>query len=107
MSRLAAARTIPVTNAAKQENNRKSLTTLAMCPPCCAKGQWLAPTSSAFPYRGQNVAAPARIDDYGGRCGDGATLMAHRNVLSAPRKTPPGVVRGGVSRRAALRVGMG
>jgi hypothetical protein len=33
MSRLAAARTIPVTNAAKQENSRKSLTTLAMMPP--------------------------------------------------------------------------
>ena len=33
MSKLAAARTIPVTNAAKQENSRKSLTTLAMMPP--------------------------------------------------------------------------
>jgi hypothetical protein len=75
MSRLAAARTIPVTNAATQENSRKSLTTLAMMPPCCATGQWLAPITSACLYRGQNVAALARIDGNGGCCGDGATLM--------------------------------
>ena len=55
-----------MTNAAKQENSRKSLTTLAMMPPMLRHGQWLAPTPSAFPYRDQNMAAPARIDDYGG-----------------------------------------
>ena len=63
MSRLAAARTIPVTNNAIQENSRKSLTTLPMIAPCCAKRQRLAPPPNASPYGDQNVAAPARIDN--------------------------------------------
>jgi hypothetical protein len=88
MSRLAAARTMPVTNAAKQENSRKSLTTLAMMPPCCATCQWLAPIPSACPYRGQNVAAPARIDDYCGHSGDGTTLMPIEMSCQCPNKNP-------------------
>jgi hypothetical protein len=63
-----------VTNNAIQENSRKSLTTLPMIAPVLHKRQRLAPTPSASPYHDQNVAAPARIDDLGGRCGEGATL---------------------------------
>ena len=85
ISRLAAARTIPVTNAAKQENSRKSLTTLAMMPPVLRHRPMACPTPSTSPCRGQNVAAPARVDDNGGRCGDGATLMANRYVSLVAR----------------------
>ena len=55
MSRLAAARTIPVTNNAIQENSRKSQTTLPMIAPRAApNGSGLPPTPSRFPYHDQN-----------------------------------------------------
>jgi hypothetical protein len=91
MSRLAAARTIPVTNNAIQENSRKSLTTLPMIAPVLRQTAVACPDPKRI-YRDQNVAAPARIDDYGGRCGDGATLMAHRNAargLANHARLPP------------------
>ena len=49
MSRLAAARTIPVTNNAIQENSRKSLTTLPMIAPVLHKRQRLAPDPKRIP----------------------------------------------------------
>ena len=55
MSRLAAARTIPVTNNAIQENSRKSLTTLPMIAPVLRQtAAALPPTPSASPYHDQN-----------------------------------------------------
>jgi hypothetical protein len=48
----------------------------------------LPPTPSACPYRGQNVATPARFDDYCGRRGDGATLMPIKMSCQCPNKNP-------------------
>src|SRR4051812_48482942 len=44
-------------------------------PPCCAKGQWLAPPQRISLLR-PNRGKLAKINDLGGRCGNGATLRA-------------------------------
>jgi hypothetical protein len=54
MSRVAAAITIPVTNAAKQVNSRRSFRTTVMAASPC--GPWMdSPERSALPYRGGKV----------------------------------------------------
>ena len=63
MSRLAAARTIPVTNNAIQENSRKPLTTLPMIAPVLRQTAAACPDPSTSAFRDQNVAGRARIDD--------------------------------------------
>ena len=49
MSRLAAARTIPVTNNAIQENSRKSLTTLPMIAPVLRQTATVCPDPKRIP----------------------------------------------------------
>ena len=90
MSKLATAKTIPVTNAGQQKNSRKLLMTLAMMStPVLRQRPMALPRLSAPPYRDQIVAVPARINDFGSRCGDGATLRVLARMTRSYPDGPP------------------